>query len=306
VAQFDLASGVTMQVADLLPVERMVQLERLSRRSPRRIVGSLAGRHQSVRRGSSLDFADHRRYFAGDDVRHIDYHALARFDQLMVRQFDAEEQNTVRIVLDTSASMSMGEKFRHVQEIAAALAFIALNGGDSVCVHTTGSTMVRRFSGGSALTSFVDYVAGLAVSGPTPLASALADVASRLGPPGTTAVLSDLFSDEWQRGLRSLVHPRRTTLVLHALHPDECLPTVRGDLELVDVETGERRQVSVDAESSRAYEIAATAWQHEIRTQTQALGFRHRRTLVADDIVAIVTGILDETSLPLAQGTKRT
>jgi uncharacterized protein (DUF58 family) len=284
-------SMVTSQ--DLLPPERMAQLERLARRSQRRLLGALTGRHQSIRKGSSLDFADHRKYFAGDDVRHIDYHVLARFDQLMVRQFDAEEQNTLRLVLDTSASMSVGAKFRYASEIAAALGFVALRGGDAVCVHTIANPVPQRFEGALGLPQLLDFLHTVKLGGTTPLNETLTAVASRQGPPGTTVLLSDLFTDEWEQSLRRLVHPRRSTLVIQTLHPDEVNPTIRGDLELTDVESRQTRAVSVDEKSAHEHTERANQWLHEITTTAASLRMDHHQSFVGDDVVDLLVAALD-------------
>jgi uncharacterized protein (DUF58 family) len=280
--------------ADLLPPERMAQLERLARRSPRKLLGALTGRHQSVRKGSSLDFADHRKYFAGDDVRHIDYHVLARFDQLMVRQFDAEERNTLRLVLDTSASMSVGGKFRHASEIAAALGFVALRGGDIVCIHTIANTEPRTFAGALGLTQMLEVLVSTELGGTTPLDATLSAVASRQGPPGTTVLLSDLFTNDWSASLRRLVHPRRTTLVIQTLHPDEVRPTIRGDLELTDIESGQTRAVSVDAKSALEHTERAHAWLREISTTATSLQMDHHTSFVDDDVVQLLVNALEQ------------
>jgi uncharacterized protein (DUF58 family) len=280
--------------ADLLPPERMAQLERLARRSPQKLLGALTGRHQSVRKGLSLDFADHRKYCAGDDVRHIDYHVLARFDQLMVRQFDAEERNTLRLVLDTSASMSVGGKFRYASEIAAALGFVALRGGDIVCIHTIANTEPRTFAGALGLTQLLDVLVSTELGGTTPLDATLSAVASRQGPPGTTVLLSDLFTDDWSASLRRLVHPRRTTLVIQTLHPDEVRPTIRGDLELTDIESGQTRAVSVDAKSALEHTERAQAWLREISTTATSLRMDHLTAFVGDDVVQLLVNALEQ------------
>jgi uncharacterized protein (DUF58 family) len=279
---------------DLLPPQRMAQLERLARKSNRKLLGALTGRHQSIRKGSSLDFADHRKYFAGDDVRHIDYHVLARFDQLMVRQFDAEEQNTLRLVLDTSASMGVGGKFRHASEIAAALGFVALRGGDAVCMHTIANPQPQTFAGAFGLAQLLESLETMELGGTTPLDATLGVVASRQGPPGTTVLLSDLFTDDWAESLRRLVHPRRTTLVIQTLHADEVTPTIRGDLELTDVESRHTRGVSVDEKSAREHTGRAQQWLREITTTATSLRMDHLVSFVDDDVVGFLVNALEQ------------
>ena len=93
-------------------------LERLQLGTRRRLAGQLVGGHRSPRYGSSLDFADFREYQPGDDFRRIDYLTLARLDQLLVRLYDAEDDLTVRLIVDTSASMSTDGKLQRAAELA--------------------------------------------------------------------------------------------------------------------------------------------------------------------------------------------
>ena len=121
-------------------------LERLQLGTRRRLAGQLVGGHRSPRYGSSLDFADFREYQPGDDFRRIDYLTLARLDQLLVRLYDAEDDLTVRLIVDTSASMSTDGKLQRAAELAGALGFVALTRRDRVELHLPGAAPAR-FSG---------------------------------------------------------------------------------------------------------------------------------------------------------------
>ena len=91
----------------LLEPALLARLEAMQLVTRRRLAGSLAGEHRSTRHGSSLDFADQREYHPGDDFRRIDYHVLARLDQLLIRLYEADDDLLVRLVVDTSASMAL-------------------------------------------------------------------------------------------------------------------------------------------------------------------------------------------------------
>ncbi|MGH8874862.1 MAG: DUF58 domain-containing protein, partial [Acidimicrobiia bacterium] len=87
----------------LLSADLRERLERLALRSRFRVRGQWSGRHTSVRKGESLDFADYREYVPGDDFRRIDHHLWARLGVLLVRRFEAEEELPVKVAVDTSA-----------------------------------------------------------------------------------------------------------------------------------------------------------------------------------------------------------
>lgn len=278
----------------LLPDDRAARLEQALLGTRRRLIGMSAGRHRSVRRGSSLEFADHRPYSPGDDLRRLDQHALARFDQLMIRRFDDEEAATVRLLLDTSASMVAGGKWMQAAQIAAAFGFAALLGRDSIRVHTIAVDAARRFMGASAVPSLLDHLAALPTGGRTDFDLAVSVLVAQPGPPGVTIVVSDLLSNEWARALDRLAHPRREVVVVHVLHPEELRPVLHGDLEVTDVETGERLDVTLTDRTRRAIATAADEWRAARETEVLALGHDYHLVMVGGDpmpaVLAHMTG----------------
>src|SRR5918994_3841791 len=133
---------------DLLPLDLLAQLEQLQLVTRRRLAGRFAGEHRSPAFGSSVDFADYREYHPGDDFRRIDYPLYARTGALFIRLFEAEDDVTVRIVIDRSASMGMHGKLDQALRLGAAIGFIALLRRDAVIVHTEpAAAPARRFSG---------------------------------------------------------------------------------------------------------------------------------------------------------------
>jgi uncharacterized protein (DUF58 family) len=290
---------------DFLSTADMAALERVRIRSRRPIIGTIAGGHRALRRGASLDFAEHRMYADGDDVRHIDYHVLARLDQLVIRQFDAEEQLTVRLFIDESTSMAVGGKYQTGAELISALAFVALRDRDIVSVHTTTGAS-DRFTGPGSLPLLTTHLStldprcdglpeGSAPSSPrrTPLDQALASLAHRPGPPGFTVVVSDLFSSDWEAALRRLPHPRRETLVVQVLHPHELTPELRGDVDLIDSETGERRSVSLDAKALQQQADHMAAWTKSVASLCASLGLAYRLLVVGDDVLDLVINAVE-------------
>jgi uncharacterized protein (DUF58 family) len=106
----------------LLSPELRSRLDRLAL-SPRGRVRALwSGGHASVRKGESLDFADYRPYVPGDDFRKIDHNLWARLGQVLIRQYEAEEELPLRLAIDTSASMSLHRKHETALELAAMIA----------------------------------------------------------------------------------------------------------------------------------------------------------------------------------------
>src|SRR6516165_3516363 len=127
----------------LLDPEFLHKLEQLELVSKRIFVGRMKGERKSKRRGSSVEFAEHRNYAVGDDLRHIDWNVYGRLDRLFLKLFLEEEDLHVYTVLDTSLSMDFGSptKLRYGKQVAAALAFIGLCNHDRILLDTFASQL---------------------------------------------------------------------------------------------------------------------------------------------------------------------
>jgi uncharacterized protein (DUF58 family) len=277
-------------VKDLLEPGLLARLERLQLATRRPLAGRFAGDHRSRRHGTSLDFADYRPYHPGDDFRRIDYHLYARLDVLVLKLFEAEDDLTVRLLVDTSASMA-GAKLDQAVRVAAALGFVALVRRDTVTVHTVpagggagGGARVGRFVGRGAVGPLFDHLGALRAAGLSPLAAACADLLSRRGPPGLTVVVSDLLTPEWSDALRRLPARGGLVVVVHVLDRDELDPPLVGDLDLVDRETGRALPVSLSLERLDGYRRAARRWTDEVAARARRQGAAYVRLLADDDL----------------------
>ena len=116
--------------------EFLRKLERLELLARKMFRGQLRGEHSTSRRGRGLEFSDFRRYRAGDDLRHIDWNIFSRLERLFLKLYAAEEDMSLHLLLDTSASMGFGDpsKFDSARRLAASLAYIGLNNMDRVAV----------------------------------------------------------------------------------------------------------------------------------------------------------------------------
>ncbi len=279
-----------MNEATLLSPRLLARLERLQLVTRRRLIGGLAGEHRSPRHGSSLDFADFREYYPGDDLRRIDPNALARLDRLLVKLFDAEDELTLRLLVDTSASMT-GSKLRRANELAAALGFCALVRRDVVSVHTFPlDRSGPRFRGRGAAVGLFRHLDALEAGGDTPLLAAADRLLTQPGPPGKTVVLSDLLTAEWDAGIRRLPARRGELAVVHVLDPTDLDPDLSGDLELVDAETGARLEVSLTASVLADYRTLANRWADDVAGRVRAAGGAYVRVLTTDDLEKVLLG----------------
>src|SRR5206468_3619610 len=120
----------------LLTPELLRRLEQFQLPAPRRAKSSSKGERRSRARGHSVEFADHRSYVPGDDVRYLDWNLYGRLDRLFLKLYEEERELPVRIFLDASESMTFGEprKFDFARQVAAAVGYVALSGFDRVSV----------------------------------------------------------------------------------------------------------------------------------------------------------------------------
>ena len=271
----------------LLSPALMARLESLQLSSRHRLMGRFGGEHKSKRYGNTVDFADFREYHPGDDFRRIDYHVLARLDQVLIKLFEADDEISVRFLVDTSSSMSIGGKMEQAKKLIAALGFVALTAHDSVSVHTFPAAGAPRFAGRAAVPSFLAHIESLAAGGLTPFAEAAGHLLSRGGLPGLTVLVSDLLTEEWSE----LVRLRSTgsdVTVLHVLCEEDLNPDYTGDLELVDTELGDTLTVSVTEDVASSYRERVEAWRLDVARAVRGSGSTYVPVDAADDVEALL------------------
>jgi uncharacterized protein (DUF58 family) len=274
----------------LLEPRLLSRLERLQLGTRRRLAGHVAGEHRSIRHGSSLDFADYREYNPGDDFRRVDYHLFARLDVLLVKLYEAEDDLDLRLFIDTSASMG-DAKLRQAARVAAALGFVALVRRDVVSVHTFPlDRRAPRFVGRAAAGALFVHLAGLASEGETRFAEATSALLARSTRPGLTVVISDLLTPEWEAGLSRLPARGGDVVVVHVLDREELRPTLVGDMELVDRESGRRVVVSLSRETIAAYEREASAWTDGVASRCRTAGLGYVRLFADDELEPLLLG----------------
>jgi uncharacterized protein (DUF58 family) len=275
---------------DLLPTRLLARLERLQLVNRRRLAGGLTAEHRSPRHGSSLDFADFRAYYPGDDLRRLDFNALARLDRLLIKLFEAEDELTLRLLIDTSGSMA-GEKLHRARQVAGALGFAALVRRDVVTVHSFPVDRPGpRFRGRGATYALFDHLLRLEAGGETPFSFAADRLLSQPGPPGLTVVVSDLLTPEWDQGITRLPARDGDLAVVHLLAPTDLDPDLSGDLELVDEETGARLEVSLSASVLEDYRRLAARWVDDVALRVRATGGAYLQLLTTDDLEHVLLG----------------
>lgn len=252
--------------APLLDPEFLNRLEQLELVSRKIFVGRMKGERKSKRRGSSVEFADHRNYVVGDDLRRIDWNVYGRLDKLFLKLFLEEEDLHVYTLLDTSLSMGFGEptKLHYGKQVAAALAFIGLVNHDRVILETFSSGLepgLGNVRGRSQMWRVVKYLEGLEPSGAGNLTAACKSFAVKHPGKGICVVISDFLDKRgYQDALRYLLARNLDLYVVHVLAQEEVEPDLVGDLRLIDAEDGDVSEITVTAPLLQRYKANLNAF----------------------------------------------
>jgi uncharacterized protein (DUF58 family) len=246
---------------------------------PRHAPVGVSGATLSNRAGSSLEFKDHRAYEPGDDLRHIDWHAYARTDQLTIKLYREEVIPHIDIVLDSSRSMDLEDTDKGGAGVALA-AFFAGAAGRAGYSHAAW-LMADRFTpliNGKAAPTLWDGIAYDHVGGPGPSMPTWR-------PRGTRVLISDLlWMGDPLTTLRPFAERAAVTVVMQLLARSDVKPPEGQSLRLVDAETGERREIHVDAVAARRYREGLARHQENWHLACRQVGATFV-SVVAEDVL---------------------
>lgn len=283
----------------LLEKEFLRRLERLEIAARRVRRGARRGERLSRRRGSSVEFADHRPYVAGDDLRFLDWSIYGRLDRLMVKLFHDEEDLAVHLLVDGSASMEFGEpsKRLYALRVAAAVGYVALAGQCRVRPAVLRAPDRLESPGylrgmGSA-PRLLGFLEGAAAAGPNGVDGGLRRLASEVRPKGVVVLVSDLMDRDGVDGaLSALARSRGDAFAIQVLDPFELDPSLDGEFRLVDSEDGSRAEVSVTPEVLAAYRRRVGAYLAAVDGACRRRGIRRIETSTAVPFEKLVVEVL--------------
>lgn len=266
---------------NLIDTALQSRLCRLTLEPQRRLEGSMTGRHRSRLQGFSAEFAEHREYVAGDDVRYVDWKVFGRSDRYFLKQFEDETNFSCWLVLDTSESMSYRStgtrcsKLDHARRAAAALAWLALRQADAVGLVTVAGTLKNVLPPStqpSHLQQIKQALVDSTATGPTGLGTALADLATRLTQPAMVICFSDLFADidETIGGLEQLAWHGHDVVVLQVMDPAEEEFPFEDPTRFVGLE-GEPDQVVEPRALAEAYRVEIRRFLDELSSRCRSI-----------------------------------
>ena len=230
-----------------------------------RASGGAGGTRRSRTTGSSAEFSDYREYIPGDDIRRIDWNAMARFDRIFLKLFMEEQESAVTVLVDGSGSM--GEKWTAARQAAEAVGYLALTGGDRlrmIFLSEGGNRMSPLLSGRQAYARLTQFLDTCAPSGGGSLTERV------LHTEGLRKGLCFLISDCYEEGgigeaLDSLRYRGQECAVIQPLSPFELDPALDGAVRLTDAEDGGTVDLLADREALENYRQALEAFLRDVR-----------------------------------------
>ncbi len=244
---------------DLFDDDFQRKLDYLALVSRRVFSGRLRAERRTKKSGSGVEFADHRDYQPGDDFRSLDWNVYQRFDRLLVRLYEEEEDLAIYFILDTSASMAFGErgerdharKLAYAKKVVAALAYVGLANLDRVSIVTTSDRVLERMPetrGKARIFKAFRFLREVQADGVTDLGDALKTFVAQNKRRGLAVLVSDLYDPAgFEKGINVLRYNKFDPFVVHIVDPAEARPRLHGDVLLYDCETGAEREVTVTA-----------------------------------------------------------
>ncbi|MBN1394447.1 MAG: DUF58 domain-containing protein [Pirellulales bacterium] len=286
----------------LLDAEMLARLRRFPLRARRVVEGCVSGRHRSPFHGFSVEFAEHRDYSPGDDLRYLDWKAYGRSDKYFLKRFEEETNLVCHLLLDVSGSMDYRSesapmsKLDYARRAAASLAYLVLHRQDGVGMVTFDDeirALVRPAGNPSHLNDILEVMNDLPQRRKTSLGPIFHDLAERLGRRGIVIILSDFFDDvdSIVAGLKHFRHRRQEVVLLQVLDPAEIDfpfddPTLFRGLE-------EAEDISADPASIRAaYRAELNRYLRRLQAACRAAEIDYARLRTDRSLEAALAGYL--------------
>jgi len=271
-------------------------LEALNLLARRTLTGDDRAERLTPRKGASLEFADYRRYTPGDEIRYIDWNVYARHGNLFVKEFTAEENIHVSVLLDISRSMDFGGKFQAAKELAAALGYIGLANYDTLSLFTFGSEVrpVKKFLRGKGrVLELLSAVDAIQTEGVTDMKRAFGPALPRLRGRSLILLVTDFYDlAGYSEGIRELLAQRFGVHLIHMVSREEMTPQARGRFSLLDLETGRTKDATLLPRTIEAYSRRFRQFCLEVEEFGRAHELAYARILADDSLERRVIEIL--------------
>ena len=280
--------------------EELARISRLELRARQVVEGFVSGLHRSPYFGQSLEFAQHREYVAGDDLRRIDWKLWSRSDRYYLKQFEEDTNVRVVLVVDGSESMQFGSgamnKFEYARTVAAAISLLVLKQHDSVGLSIFDAAIRSQIPASSRNNQLQAILAGLDVQtagGKTDILGVLRKVNESLTRRSIVVLLSDLFCsrEDLFRGLQLLRQRKHEVIALHVMDDEELEFRYSGTMRFEGLENAGK--LTFDPAALRVgYLKALESFLDIIRRRCAGSGIDYRLIRTSENLDAALAQVL--------------
>jgi uncharacterized protein (DUF58 family) len=260
-----------MTSTPLLDRQFLEKLERLTIHWRKSFNGLVGGHNSSRFAGGGQEFLDHRHFHHGDDLRAVNWRAFLRLEKMFLKMFQIEPRVPVRMLLDTSKSMSSeaGYKFDYARKLAAALCYVGLVRLDTIALQPFGSRLGEGIQCGGGRHRFspvIEYLTALKTEGRTSFLEIVRQFMAAHPQRGLLVIISDFLDDAGcVKPLQYLADFGHELLLVQVWSEDDRTPPWVGELDLVDAETESRLQLQFDEAARESYMSAFDAYAAELQ-----------------------------------------
>ncbi|HEY5793335.1 MAG TPA: DUF58 domain-containing protein [Chthoniobacterales bacterium] len=289
-----------MAESSLLDPETVSRGEALGLMARRVVEGYRVGEHRSPFRGFAIEFAQHREYTTGDDIRHLDWKVLGRSDRYYIKQYEQDTNYVAHVVMDASRSMEYGSgkitKLHFAKALAACLAYLVLIQRDAVALalfDTDVREYLPRTDNLGRIHHLMNRLAAFQPNDGTLLGASLEQVAGRARSRGIVTIVSDLLDDEegLAQGLRRLTFAGHEVIVFHVLDPYELTFPFTGTWKLEGLEDATEFQTS-PADIRKTYLERFDAYRARVRQICEKFNTHYVLADTGKSLAEVLSGYL--------------
>lgn len=285
-------SSAADSLTDPAFIQRLESLFLLARRV---LGGTLQADRKSRKKGTGITFADYAEYRLGDDYRAIDWRVFARFDQLVIKLFELEEDATIYLLCD--ASPSMENKLTIARQLTAALGYIGLQCMDRVAIYSLADHLQCIQEVGRGKGKVFGMLRSLEELTPfgsdTDFTACTKEFQARHRKKGVVIAISDfLFPSGFENGLKRLSGLGHDVFAIQVQDPADQVCDWKGDVEIQCSETNARERLTITRREVEAYETAIQNWNENLAKECARRGIGLATTSIEDEFDAVIQGIL--------------
>ncbi len=312
-----------MEIHPYLNPSHLASVKGLQLRARLIVEGVMAGMHRSPHQGFSVEFAQHRQYAAGDDIRHLDWKVFGRTDKLYLKQYQQETSLDLVMLVDVSSSMGFTSqskppwcKFDYAASLAVAMAYLALQQQDRVGLILFDEhlqSVTRQSSSQDHWRAMVEMLSGVEIDravteepAPTNLGRVFEETLARLTQRSLIVLISDLFDDpdQLERALAQAAHRRHDVIVFQVLDPAEITFPYRQLADFVGLE-GEGKVTLDPSALRRAYLKSLNKHLEKVRVMTRRFHFDYLKLNTGEPLGPTLSHFLAQRGASLAKQTIR-